>query len=43
MLRVILVNVFGVTGDKYTYFRVVLDNVIDVMGCISQRFWYYGL
>jgi len=42
-LRTVLVNVFGVTGGKYRYFRVVLDNVIDVTGYIRQRFWCYGL
>jgi len=43
MLRVVLGNVFGVSGGKYRYFRVVLDDVIDVTGCIGQRFWCYGL
>jgi len=38
MLRVVLDNVFGVTGGKYRYFLVVFDNVISVTGCISQRY-----
>jgi len=41
MLRVVLVNAFGVSGGKYRYFCVVVDNIIDitdnvisVTGCI---------
>jgi len=27
----------------YMYFRIVIDDVIGVTGCIGQRFWRYGL